>query len=99
MDEISFEGMSGSPAYSPRKIQPRGMGENSFSEMVKSSLTQVNNLQKEADQAIHGLVVANEKDIHETMIAMEKADISFKLVMTVRNKLIGAYEEIMRMNI
>jgi len=42
-------------------------------------------------------MVLGEKDIHEAMIDIEKANISFRLMMQVRNKLLSAYEEIMRM--
>jgi flagellar hook-basal body complex protein FliE len=38
-------------------------------------------------------------NLHETMIALEKADVSFQLMLQVRNKIVGAYEEIMRMQL
>lgn len=99
MDEIGRTDPNGPSVFHPRAPGPRENGENSFSRMIENSLKRVNTLQQEADRAIHGLVVANETDIHETMIAMEKASVSFKLLMAVRNKVVGAYEEIMRMNI
>ena len=43
------------------------------------------------------LASGKQKDIHETMIEMEKADVAFQLLMQVRNKVIAAYETIMRM--
>jgi len=45
------------------------------------------------------LIAGESKNLHETMIAMEKADISFRLMMGVRNKIIEAYQEIMRMQV
>jgi flagellar hook-basal body complex protein FliE len=39
------------------------------------------------------------QDIHNTMIAIEKADLSFQMMMQIRNKIINAYEEIMRMQV
>jgi len=56
-------------------------------------------LQSEADTSIEQLVAGNTKNLHETMIALEKADISFRLMMEVRNKIIEAYHEIMRMQV
>lgn len=71
----------------------------SFSDVLMESIEKVNALQKEADDAIEELLLGKNKDIVQTMITMEKADISFKLMMQVRNKIIQAYEEIMRMQL
>ena len=71
----------------------------SFSGMLKNSLDDVDRLQKEADQAVQELASGNGKDIHNVMIALEKAEISFQLMMQVRNKIINAYETIMRMQV
>ncbi len=69
----------------------------SFSSMLKESVEKVNALQQQANTAIDELVLGNSKDIVQTMITVEKADVSFRLMMQVRNKIIQAYEEIMRM--
>jgi flagellar hook-basal body complex protein FliE len=70
--------------------------EKRFSDMLKTSVERVNALQKQADIAIDDLVLGSNKDIVQTVIMMEKADISFRLMMQVRNKIIQADEEIMR---
>lgn len=70
-----------------------------FMETLKESLSQVNHLQKEADIAVNDLVSGKDQEIHQTMIAVEKADISFQLMMQVRNKILRAYEEISRMQV
>ncbi len=72
---------------------------NSFSEVLKRSVEKVNALQKQADAAINDLVTGDNKDIVQTMVMMEKADVSFRLMMQVRNKILQAYEEIMRMQV
>ena len=99
MKEISLQHLDHLPTASVRKPEGTKVKQNDFYNMLKGSLNKVNALQKDADHAIHDLVVTNEKDVHQTMIAMEKADVSFKLLMKVRNKIISSYEEIMRMNI
>jgi flagellar hook-basal body complex protein FliE len=66
---------------------------------LKHAINTVNQAQIEADQAVQELATGNEKDIHQTMIALEKAEVSFQLMMQVRNKIVSAYEEIMRMQI
>ena len=71
--------------------------EPSFTETLKESIADVNRLQKEADQAIESLVVGKTKDIAQTMVAVEKANISFQLMTQVRNRILEAYQEIMRM--
>ena len=70
-----------------------------FSEFVKRSLADVNRQMVNADQAANDLATGKNKDIHNTMISMQKAEISFELVMQIRNKLMTAYDEIRRMPI
>ncbi len=72
-------------------------GPASFGEMLNGSLERVSQLQKEADASINDLATGKQTDIHQTMIAVEKADVSFELLMQIRNKLIAAYDRIMRM--
>lgn len=79
--------------------EKKNQGTESFSDMLIKSVEKVNKLQKEADEAINELVLGDNKDIVQTMIKMEKADISFKLMMQIRNKIVQAYEEIMRMQV
>ncbi len=69
---------------------------NSFAEMLKGSVDKVNTMQKEADQAVQDLLIGKDQNIHQVMIAVEKANLSLHLMMQVRNKLMSAYEEIMR---
>jgi flagellar hook-basal body complex protein FliE len=53
----------------------------------------------QAEESIDDLVTGKSDDIHSTMIALQKSDVSFRLLMTVRNKLLDAYDEVMRMQI
>lgn len=69
----------------------------SFGQWLQKSLEGVNQLQQEADNAAAKLVTGENKDIHGTMIAMQKANISMSLMLQVRNKIISAYDEIKRM--
>ena len=67
---------------------------NSFEKILVDSLKKVNNLQLEADRAVQQLAVGQKENIHETMIAVEKASISFQMMMEIRNKIIDAYKQI-----
>ena len=77
--------------------QPSADNGESFGEALSGAIGKVSELRNEADQAVQELATGQNKDIHQTMIAMEKADVSFRLMMQVRNKIITAYEEVMRM--
>jgi flagellar hook-basal body complex protein FliE len=69
----------------------------SFAETMKASIAEVNQLQKQADQTIEALATGETKDVAQTMIAVEKANISFQLMTQIRNRIIEAYQEVMRM--
>lgn len=71
----------------------------SFGDYLKYSINKVNGLQKEANQATQNLITGKEKDIHNTMIALQKASVSFELIVQVQNKLLTAYNELKRMQI
>jgi flagellar hook-basal body complex protein FliE len=71
----------------------------SFKNALKDAAKEINELQAKADRAIERVEVDNSASIHEAMIALEKADISFKAMMQVRNKIMEAYQEIMRMQV
>ena len=69
---------------------------SSFGKALQASLEQVNRLQLAADANINDLATGKQTDIHQTMIAVEKASVSFELLMQIRNKVISAYDRIMR---
>lgn len=70
-----------------------------FGEILTDSINRVNTLQVLADEKIKELAAGRQTDIHQTMIAVEKAAVSFELLMQIRNKLISAYDQIMRMQV
>ena len=70
-----------------------------FLDSLKSAIGNVNDAQKEAGRAVDALMTGDTQDIHRTMVALQQADVSFQLMMQVRNKLVTAYEEIQRMQI
>jgi flagellar hook-basal body complex protein FliE len=81
------------------KIQNNEQSKVSFSDVLKESIQKVTELEKEADKEVEKLAKMESQDIHNTMIAMEKADMTFQMMMQIRNKIISAYEEIMRMQV
>ena len=74
-------------------------GDSSFATLLRSAVNEVNQLQQMADDAARDFASGKATSIHDTMIALEKADLSFRLLTQVRNKAVEAYQEIMRMPI
>ncbi len=70
-----------------------------FGKFLKSAIGEVNQLHHNADQAVEALAAGRSQDVHNTMIALQKADVSFRLLMQIRNKVVSAYETVMRMQI
>jgi flagellar hook-basal body complex protein FliE len=79
--------------------EANGVGEKSFADTLKEAVQSTNELQKDADVKMQQLATGKTDDIAGVMLSAEKADISLKLMTTVRNKIINAYEEIMKMQV
>ena len=71
----------------------------SFGDVLNQSINSVDQAEKNADKMISNLASGHKADIHNTMIAVEKADIGFQLMMQIRNKLVSAYQEVYRMQV
>jgi flagellar hook-basal body complex protein FliE len=74
-------------------------GKVSFADVLKNKVQEINELQLDADNAISKVELEDSGSIHEAMIALEKASISFRTMMQVRNKILEAYQEVMRMQV
>mgnify|MGYP003471375447 CR=1 FL=1 len=71
-----------------------------FSEKLKAAVDQVNNVQQTADKLSTQFVSGESNvDLHEVMISLQKANVSFQSMIQVRNKLVTAYQEIMNMQV
>lgn len=77
----------------------RPEGQQSFTDTLSETITEVQRLQNEADTAVKQLVAGEVKDVTDAMVAVEKADVAFQTMMQVRNKMLTAYQEVMRMNV
>ncbi|TCW38694.1 flagellar hook-basal body complex protein FliE [Thermohydrogenium kirishiense] len=69
----------------------------SFGDILKTAITDVNNLQLKSHQDDQMLVTGDINDIHNVMIDAAKADIALELTIQIKNKILAAYQEIMRM--
>ena len=98
MDDMGIKGVGTDfqSILGSKSVTKKNDDGNSFSDMLKGSVDKVNTMQNEADQAVQDLLVGKDQNIHQVMIAVEKANLSLQMMMQVRNKIMSAYEEIMR---
>lgn len=75
---------------------PDGM---SFLQELQKGLAEVNRLQGEADVAAEDLVAGRRDDLEGVMIATEKADTAFRMLLAVRNKMLDAYDEVKNLRV
>lgn len=71
----------------------------SFADTLKDAVQNVNQLQKESDVQMEKLATGKAKSLPDVMIAAEKADLAMRLMLQVRNKIIDAYQEVMKMQV
>lgn len=76
-----------------------GEAQGSFADTLKSAIDNVNQLQKSSDKAAQDLATGRTDNVADVMIAAEKADIALRVMVQVRNKIIDAYQEIMKMQV
>ncbi|MDN3513484.1 MAG: flagellar hook-basal body complex protein FliE [Candidatus Brocadia sp.] len=77
-------------------IEEQGQ-DSSFKRTLSGFFNEVNDLQTKANASIENLATGKVENVHEVMIAMAKAEVSFKFMMEARNKLVETYKEVMRM--
>jgi flagellar hook-basal body complex protein FliE len=69
-----------------------------FGQILREAVTQIDQAQGQAQDKIGEVLKGNGGDVHSAMIAVEKADLSFQMMLQVRNKIVAAYQEVSRMN-
>ena len=88
-------GSTGSIGSLPQMFSKEpGEGEQGFGSVLSNALAQVNQLSNSADQQAGSLLKGTGGDMSSVMIAVEKADVAFQLMMQVRNKIVSAYQDI-----
>lgn len=97
MSDIPIKGIGNSIAVNgiSSKEQSRQVSGSSFDDVINEAMSKVSEVQNNVDKAVNEL--ANGGDITSAILAVEKADMSFQLMVEIRNKLVSTYEEIMRM--
>lgn len=88
-DSLSAEGAGG---FGSAKA-----GAAPFAGLLKSAIGNVQGLENQAASKVEGLMTGQGVDVHQAMIATEKADLSFEMALAVRNKAVSAYQQMMQM--
>ena len=99
MTDISIHGPLKPADITPEKSDEKQASESSFGSVLKDAISDINKLQNDADKSIAKVQLEDAGSIHEAMVALEKAGISFQVMMQVRNKILDAYQEVMRMQV
>ncbi len=84
---------------SPSSIGSTAGAGKSFADTLKDAVEGVNEMQKTSDKAMQNLATGRTDNVADVMIAAEKADIALKVMVQVRNKIIDAYQEVMKMQV
>lgn len=72
-------------------------GQTPFAGLIKNAIGNVQKLENQAASAVEGLITGQGVDVHQAMIATQKADMSFEMALAVRNKAVAAYQQMMQM--
>lgn len=97
MNKIDFNPTVFNPASSGSKIQK--VQDGGFGDALQKAVSGVNQDIQEASALAEGLMAGEHSNIHETMIAMEKSSLSFRMLTKAQTKVVDAYKEIMRLQL
>lgn len=95
METVNIQRIS-IPKIDKREINGSSEANESFGSTLKKAVSEVNNLQARADDIAVKLATGELTDVHEAILAMKKASTALQLTVQVRNKIVEAYQEIMR---
>jgi flagellar hook-basal body complex protein FliE len=98
MNNVSLGGIQNSYMPDSSSIDAGGdAGGASFGDVLKNAVNSVNQVNDNASAQVTNLLQGGSSDVNGVMIAVEKADVSFQLMMQVRNKIVSAYQDIEKM--
>src|ERR1700744_1731343 len=94
---LTTEGVGTSDAFTPSGVD--AAASPSFADILKNTAMAASDKDREASEKMTALADGRSDDLHGTMITMKEADISIKLVGTVRDKLMDAFQQLWRINV
>jgi flagellar hook-basal body complex protein FliE len=96
----ALQGLSGASAQTAATAASTGgsgVASTPFSELLTNAVGQVDQLESQAQTAVAGLMTGSGVDVHQAMIATQKASMAFELALAVRNKAVQAYQQVIGM--
>ena len=93
----AMKGMQGASGFLDTAANQSSAAQTPFAGVFQSLVQQTSALDRSASQAVTGLLTGQGVEIHDAMIATQKADMAFELALEVRNKAVGAYQQMMNM--
>jgi flagellar hook-basal body complex protein FliE len=101
MDPISALGARAEsmPQAAARPAEKPAKERGSFASLIERTVNETERLQDTADGMVRSMAAGEITDVHQVMLAMNRADLSFRMMLEVRNKLLDAYQEVMRMQV
>jgi flagellar hook-basal body complex protein FliE len=99
MDPIAFSRIIAPPLIPSPRVELAEPQPGSFAQLLGDAVTRVQQVQGVADQELRKLLAGDSVDLHRVMLAGEHASLASDLLMAVRNKVVDAYQEIMRMQV
>ncbi|MDZ7619336.1 MAG: flagellar hook-basal body complex protein FliE [Patescibacteria group bacterium] len=88
------------PSVTAAANGPNAAGaDKSFSDFLLNSIGQVNAMQQDADKAVENLFAGGDASPAEVLTAVQKADVAFRMMLQVRNKMVAAFEEVQNLRI
>ena len=93
----TLQGLAGAGTPTAASAANSGTAPAPFSDLLTDAVGQVNQLETQAHAAVTGLMTGSGVDVHEAMIATQKANMAFELALAVRNKAVQAYQSVIGM--
>jgi flagellar hook-basal body complex protein FliE len=99
INPINIGGIAAPSVTRAAPAKPAAGNDLPFADMVSNLIKDTSQQQGAVDQSLEQLITGKSDSIHDVVLAASRADLSFRLVMEIRNRLISSYQEIMRMQV
>lgn len=99
MNSINPVGPLKQPSFDKTQNGAKDAGGVSFKDTLSGFLNDVNSMQVKADESIQKMAAGEITDVHQVMSTVEEANVAFNMMMEIRNKVMDAYQEVMRIRL
>jgi flagellar hook-basal body complex protein FliE len=81
------------------QLTPKRVGNNEFSSVLETAIEQVERSRESAADSVRRILGGEKDELHETVLETQKAELQFEMFLQVRNKVVSAYQEVMKMQV